>query len=67
MKFCFKYHSNTSFRIYPANESAGYSVEELKNIYRIHLETELSQLEEMSNQEFLEYFGATNIDKFVGG
>jgi hypothetical protein len=57
MKYGFKYCSNTSFRVVTATESAGYSVEEIKEIYKTHLENELEQVQTMSDEEFLNYFG----------
>lgn len=57
MKYSFKYHSNSSFRVVPATESAGYSVAEVREIYKTHLETELDQLKTMTDNEFLQYFG----------
>jgi len=57
MKYSFKYHSNSSFRIVHATESAGYSIAEIREIYKIHLETELDQLQTMTDTEFLQYFG----------
>jgi len=57
VKYSFKYHSNCSFRVVPATESAGYSVEEIRDIYKTHLETELDQLKTMTDSEFIQYFG----------
>lgn len=57
MKYGFKYNSNTSFKIVPSNDSAGYNIHELKDIYETHLKIELDQVKQMSDDEFIKYFG----------
>lgn len=60
MKYSFKYNSNTSFKIVESPDSAGYSIKELKDIYKTHLETELDQVYTMTDEEFVKYFGVRN-------
>ena len=60
MKYSFKYNSNTSFKVVPSNDSAGYSIRELKDIYKTHLETELKTLRDMNDEQFIKYFGVNN-------
>lgn len=57
MKYGFKYNSNCSFRIVPATNSAGYSIEELRIILKNHYETELIQIKNMTDEEFIKYYG----------
>lgn len=57
MKYSFKYNSNTSFKVVESPNSAGYSVKELRDIYKTHLETELKTIYNMDDDEFLKYFG----------
>lgn len=57
MKYSFKYNSNTSFKVVEATESAGYTVKQLRDIYKTHLEVELEQAYNMNDEEFLKYFG----------
>lgn len=55
-KYGFKYCSNSSFRIVPATDLAGYSLLELKEILKKHYSTELELLETMDDGEFLDYY-----------
>jgi hypothetical protein len=57
MKYGFKYNSNTSFKIVPTTDSAGYNISELKEIYTTHLQTELESLKNMTDDQFIQYFG----------
>ena len=60
MKYSFKYNSNTSFRVVPSNEEAGYDIMELREIYETHLLSEYDSVKIMTNDEFLKYFGVKN-------
>lgn len=57
MKYSFKYNSNTSFRVVESPNSAGYSLKELRDIYKTHLENELKLTYTMTDEDFLKYFG----------
>lgn len=56
MKYGFKFNSNTSFRIVPATDSAGYSIDELKEMLKHHYSSELKLLDDLSDDQFLQYY-----------
>lgn len=60
MRYGFKYNSNSSFKIVPATNSAGYDVKELREIISEHYKTELEQIKQMDDNEFIKYYGVNN-------
>ncbi len=57
VKYSFKYNSNTSFRVIEATDDAGYDIAVVKDLYRDHLMNEIKDIAEMTNEEFIKYFG----------
>lgn len=57
MKYSFKYNSNTAFRVVEATHEAGYEIGTIKDLYRTHLLNEINDLAQMTNEEFIKYFG----------